>query len=104
MERLPLIKTISCPPMMEKLHKGTFPVYDEIHEALHDRQIKALIIDGIRYPIKTSTQNGCRYLEYTGIKFMEQNPNKKSSFAARARNGEKITWGIQPGEWLLIEN
>lgn len=75
-----------------------------IHNAIHDMRAKYVELHGKRYSILNSVGNGCRYIEYQGIKYMEQNPNKESKWADRVRMGDLITWGIRPGKWLLIIN
>ena len=63
----------------------------EIHSTVHDHNVKLSI-----------ASNGCRYLVYKGITFMEQNKNKASKYAVLVRHGYKITWGIRTGNWILI--
>lgn len=47
--------------------------------------------------------NQCRYIDYAGVRWMEQNPNKDSHYAGMARNGWKITWGIRSnGSWHYV--
>lgn len=84
-----------------------------IHNSIHNGT-KLVIIDNKFYVIEVAS-NKCRYLEYSGITFMEQNKNKKkwnsekkkfyySDYAKQAREGNKITWGIKPGKWIFIKN
>lgn len=77
-----------------------------IHEAIHDKKIVKPIIEGREYEVKIGG-NGCRFIDFIEqgkiIRFMEQNQHKSSSYAQRARNGEKITWGMQPEQWILID-
>jgi len=46
---------------------------------------------------KTLTVDGVSY----DIIFIEQNPNKSSRFAVRARNGERIAWGFVNGNYTF---
>lgn len=86
-----------------------------IHEALHDTKRKSrakeseneeeIKIGEKTIPIQVSPKNGCRYLFYNKIMFMEQNNATGSSFAKQALNGDKITWGIRSHKpWLLAVN
>lgn len=74
-----------------------------IHNAIHNPKAKEVVIDGHYYPILRG-DNGCRYVEWNNIKWMEQNPAKNSQWATRCRMGDEITWGIVPGNWILIIN
>jgi len=72
-----------------------------IHTVIHD-QLPYIEINGVRYNLQRNLQNQCCYIEINNIKFMEQNPHKSSKYALLAQQGHKITWGIRPGNWLLI--
>lgn len=79
----------------------------KIHEAIHNKDVNAVILDGLSYPV-TTNEKGLRTLKYRKngklIVFMEQNPNKQGNFAQRARDGEQITWGIkEPSPWIYID-
>lgn len=74
-----------------------------IHKAIHGKNIVAVMINGRRYEVKIA-RNRCRYIDFNGIRFMEQNKYKNSEYARRARNGERITWGIRPGRWIYIDD
>ena len=76
----------------------------KIHLAIHNLRAKSIMINGQTYPIQVSPNNLCRYIEYNGITFMEQNSKKDSRWAVRVRMGDEITWGIRPGKWILIIN
>ena len=74
-----------------------------IHEALHDNDPVVLDYGKVYTPKKHS--NGCRYIDYKNVRFIQQNPNKKDSiFAEKAKNGERITWGIRTGNWIFIND
>ena len=80
----------------------------KLHRALHDGS-DSVIIDGIKYPVITG-HNNCRCIRYTDtdlgkIMVMEQNKNKSSEYAQRARNGETLSWVIpnNGSKWHLIE-
>lgn len=81
------------------------PQWIKIHKALHNcSSDKGVIIDMQLYPI-TIARNGCRTVVHGKIVWMEQNQYKNSAYAARARAGEKITWGIPSdgSPWILID-
>ena len=82
-----------------------------IHEALHDKSQKKEIgeeeikIREKTLPIQVSSKNGCRYLFYNQVMFMEQNKATGTLFAQQALDGDKITWGIRSRKpWLLAIN
>jgi hypothetical protein len=60
-------------------------------------------IDGEIFAVKIAS-NGCRYIKYHGITFMEQNQNKTSAYAYLARHGYKIVWGMFPNKWMYIRD
>lgn len=73
----------------------------QLHEAIHNGS-KEVLIDGVRYPVLIYPSNGCRYIDFEGVSFMEQNKAKNSRYAVLARRGHKITWGIrEEGNWIL---
>ena len=55
---------------------------------------KNVEIDDIEYPIKKFS-SGIKYLDLFGYRFIEQNRNKKSEWAKKAREGHKIMWIIK---------
>ena len=82
--------------------------YVQIHHAIHDKGLVEVTVGDTVLPIKKAF-NGCRYVDYTTpegeiIRFMEQNLSKNTQYAARAKAGEKITWGIRKaGYWIKID-
>lgn len=75
-----------------------------IHAALHTEVgYRFYLTDGVMHQ-RSATLAGLRSFNYHNkIQFVEQNPEKTSTFAQRARQGEKITWGIVGSNWILIE-
>lgn len=74
-----------------------------IHNAIHGED-SLVTINNIEYPI-IDGKNGCRRCDFMGIRFIEQNKNKESSYAREAREGAKITWGIRViGPWIYIKD
>ena len=55
---------------------------------------KNVEIDDIEYPIKKFS-SGIKYIDLFGYRFIEQNRNKKSEWAKKAREGHKIMWIIK---------
>jgi len=74
-----------------------------IHCALHTSYVKEVTIDTVSYPIDVY-KNGCRFVDYDGIRFMIQNVNKPSVYAQKAQEGFQITWGQRPGNWIYMES
>lgn len=73
------------------------------HRVIHDKSASTVLLDGTEYPVYYSA-NGCRYMDYKDIKFMEQNKEKQSVYASQAREGKRITWGIRFGTWIYIDD
>ena len=62
-----------------------------IHKAIHDKRVKKLRLGRTDYPVQLH-ENGCRFMDYDNIRFVQQNPKAKSTLGRRARRGEQITW------------
>lgn len=73
-----------------------------IHKAIHDKSGSCIVSDKESPLLIKQAANGCMSTTYMNITFIEQNHNKNSVYAKRAKAGERITWGIKPGGWLLI--
>ena len=76
-----------------------------IHNALHDPKKDFAVISGARALRIKTARNGCRKVDvYHYGTLMEQNIKKSSSYARRAKKGEKLSWFIpaEEGEWRLI--
>lgn len=76
-------------------------VYITIHHALHS-DAAVVTIGGIDYPIQKAG-NGCRYIDYSGIRVMQQNKYKDSKWAKQARAGKKISWVMTEPTWIRID-
>jgi hypothetical protein len=87
-------------------YRMSFPtneIWLQIHEAIHS-DAESVTVEEVDLPIVISS-NGCRRVNWKGLMFMEQNKAKKSTWAALAKRGSKITWVIRPvGGWGLIQN
>jgi hypothetical protein len=65
---------------------------------------------GARVSTKVMAGGACIGVDHEGIRYVEQNPNKTSPEAARARKGARIVWVIrthdaqgkplEPNQWI----
>ena len=63
-----------------------------------------MTIKGTKYSVSLN-KNGHRCIKVPEIgTFIEQNPNKSTAYAKRAKDGEFITWLIREKSWGLIVN
>ena len=74
-------------------------VYLDIHKAIHNLKQKKVVINTQPVEIQTNKQNNCRFVVFKDsdgkeYEIIQQNPNTQSSYAQRARDGEKISWVI----------
>ena len=77
--------------------------YVTIHQAIHG-DVSSVDIKGTKYQV-TQRSNGCRSVKIPNIgTFIEQNKNKETDYAKRAKQGEFITWLIRDMSWGLIVN
>ena len=78
-----------------------------LHNAIHQGANSQVELHGNTYTIQTHTVSDCKYVWVHGYKFLEQNPNKHSFYAHKAKAGSKITWIVYPDRerrWGLIED
>ena len=75
------------------------PVAIAIYKAMFSDQ-KTVEIGGEIYKIH-KTKSGLRNLNYKGIWYIEQNPNKNSSTAKLVREGHQLLWGIRGRTYVL---
>ncbi|MBD3339743.1 MAG: hypothetical protein GF353_11580 [Candidatus Lokiarchaeota archaeon] len=73
----------------------------KIHNALFSNKEKVKL-DGKERKIKKTSRKRLRYVDISGIRFIEQNPEKDSQWAKKARNGEQITWIIKIKGWKYL--
>lgn len=79
----------------------------EIHRAIHDRSVDHIVVRGKNYPIQVAQAKKLRYVAFSNLKFMEQNPAKTGKYGQMARSGRKITWcisGHSPRWGLVLDN
>jgi len=77
-----------------------------IHEAIHSPEVTEVKIGDVTCKIEMYS-NKCRFVDYKNFRFMEQNKNKNSEYAKRAKEGKHITWIMpkhQSGSWMRIED
>jgi len=79
---------------MENLVENGLKIYNAIFEGK-----KSVEIDDIDYPIKKFS-SGIKYVDLFGYRFIEQNRNKKSEWAKKAREGHKIMWIIKGRRYM----
>lgn len=75
--------------------------YITIHHALHS-DAAVVTINNIDYPIQQAGQ-GSRYVDFEGVRVMQQNKYKDSKWAKQARAGEHITWAQVQPKWIRID-
>ncbi|TFF88736.1 MAG: hypothetical protein EU548_08485 [Promethearchaeota archaeon] len=74
--------------MLRKVHKAIFNDKDSV------------VLDGEKYPIERTSKKGLRCVYYDKYFFVEQNPDKDSHWAEKARKGDKITWAIKGNDFI----
>ena len=78
--------------------------YVTIHQTIHNKDRSQVTIQGNKYTVNL-LNNGCRSIKIPGIgTFIEQNADKETVYAKRAKAGEFITWLIRDKSWGLIVN
>jgi len=78
--------------------------YVTIHQTIHNKKQSYVTIKGTKYSVSLN-KNGHRCIKVPEIgTFIEQNPNKSTTYAKRAKAGEFITWLIREKSWGLIVN
>ncbi|TFF86873.1 MAG: hypothetical protein EU551_00385 [Promethearchaeota archaeon] len=71
----------------------------KIHEAIFNDG-NSVEIDNEKIMIKTFSGSGLRYADYSDYRLIEQNPNKSSHWAKKARNGHEITWILEGNDYI----
>lgn len=51
--------------------------------------------DPHRTKIQRFTNKRLNYIDWNGVRYVQQNPNTNSAYAARARQGSRIVWVIR---------
>ena len=99
----------SAKPKRQIMLKPVKETWRRIHQAIHDGSMFVTIDNK---PVKVGKSGkGLRYVLYSDMElgpctFMEQNKEKQSEYAERARNGETLTWVMPQNtakSWKLID-
>ncbi|MFX1515342.1 MAG: hypothetical protein ACFFC6_03475 [Promethearchaeota archaeon] len=80
---------------IESLKEASLKIFEAIFTNQHGVEI-----EGRLYPIH-QTKTGLRNVTYSGIWFIEQNPQKESRFAKMAQEGHQILWGLKKRTYVL---
>lgn len=86
---------------MHQHNQQILTVAEYIHNQLFQR--KPFITDpaGNRYAVKTMAAGAVQGVDIGQYRFITQNPNKNSKYAAAARQGAHISWVIRrPSSWV----
>lgn len=74
----------------------TREIWMPIYESLFDPTVRDVVFNNRAYPIKILSNN-CRFVDYEGARFIEQNKGKiRSKWAKMAKEGHKIMWIVSP--------
>ena len=79
----------------DELKRNASLIYDAI---FHDKD--SVEIDGTVYPIKFTSRAGLRKVTISDYLFIEQNPDKSSQWAQKAREGHEIMWVMKGRKYL----
>jgi len=61
---------------------------------------KSVEINGKIYRVRRTSSRGLRFLIIEGYTFLEQNPEKNSVWGNLAKDGHKILWIIEDGDYI----
>jgi hypothetical protein len=89
------MKVSAFPSPVSSLEGVSKKVYDEIFS---DREI--LEVEGKSHKIRKTSKLGIRFVELEGFTFIEQNPMKNSVWGKLAKDGHKILWVIEDGDYV----
>lgn len=81
--------------MVEDLEEIALKAYNAIFN-----NKESITINGETIGIKHTRIQGLRKFKIKGYDFIEQNPDKDSSWAKKAREGHKILWVMKNGEYI----
>lgn len=80
---------------MEELEKLALRVYRAMFEGR-----KSVEVDGDKYSVSRTSKTGLRVVYAGEVRFIEQNPEKASHWAAMAQEGHRIMWVIKDGKYI----
>jgi hypothetical protein len=69
------------------------------YEATFSEQ-KTANIENITHKVRRTSRQGLRFLIVEGYTFLEQNPEKNSVWGKMAKDGHKILWVIEDGDYI----
>ena len=72
-----------------------------VFHAVFENQ-ESVIIEDKRYSVRKTPRMGLRIVEAGKFVFLEQNPEKDSRFGVMARQGKKILWVIEDGDYAAF--
>ncbi|MBD3197100.1 MAG: hypothetical protein GF317_18745 [Candidatus Lokiarchaeota archaeon] len=79
---------------MENLNEIALKIYNAIF-----KKEKNVDLQGETFTIKKFSR-GIKYVDAMGYRFIEQNRNKKSKWAKKAREGHQIIWVIKGRKYI----
>jgi len=94
-------KEVGTGVLLECVHDLSNDEVLKIHNALHDRTVKSVDIQGETFTISTNDSD-CRFAVIHQLTFIEQNKTKASKYATMAIEGHKVTWVVNGGRWGLV--
>lgn len=80
---------------LEGLKETAIKIYDKIFSGE-----KKVEIDGKNYPIENYSKSGVKHVDIAKYRFIEQNPEKDSHWAEKARKGDKIMWILKDWDYV----
>ena len=76
-----------------------FPELSEIVGAIFNRQfLQVRLSNGQIIKAGAFQPKNLWYVDHAGMRYVEQNPNSKSEYADRAREGTRIVWVIRKSD------
>lgn len=80
---------------MENLEKISLKIFCKMFEGE-----KQVAINGKKYPIEKYSKSGVKHVDILNYRFIEQNPEKDSHWAEKARNGQNIMWILKDWDYI----
>lgn len=78
----------------------------EVFKQAFAENAKAVGLDGERYPIRRTSKRKLRQVDFKfdgqEIRGLEQNPDTKSRWAAKAREGKKVMQFLVEGRYIAV--
>ena len=80
---------------VKNLEESTKKIYEAVFQ---DK--KTVEVDGKTYNIRRTSSLALRVVEVEAFTFLEQNPEKNSVWGKLAKEGHKILWVIEDGDYV----